>query len=226
MKRSMISIIRAALIALVLGSGTVVSTVASASAETTIAPGDMTGSIYAVDGCSVSNRQIHTTHQNNVSQTLFAVLRATDSRGVMSDAPWTPVAPQTGLISQDYPVSSLTGTGPWSVELLSTNGDNNFYQIDSVAVSACAAVKPTVTPLTGTCQVQVTPADATVNFALASGKPVTRAVNSTLFATSQATATYTLDVVGSPSKTELRSGFSLKGLVNGLSFSFKIPGTC
>ncbi len=135
------------------------------------------------------------------------------------------VAPGNSVEDVTVQFSELPGTGPYDISLTFYDGET-ITELDSVAVSACVSAKPTVTPLTGTCQVQVTPAGAVVNFALASGKPATRSVNSTLFTTSQTTATYTLDVVGSPSKTELRSGFSLKAQVNGTSFTFKVSGTC
>lgn len=159
----------------------------------------------------------------------YFTLTAVATSGETTQIQRTLVAPGNSMSDETISLPDLSGTGPWEVRLTWDYGDRDMQLLDSVVVSDCdsnPAIEPSVTPVNGTCMVQVSPAGASVSFALRGGNPSSRGVNSSLVSTNDGTSTYILDVLRSAKKAELRSGFKVKALVNGTSFTVKVPSTC
>ncbi|MEO5690639.1 MAG: hypothetical protein ABIQ64_00450 [Candidatus Saccharimonadales bacterium] len=129
-------------LALILGLSVAVPSSASA-----LNAANVSGAIVSVDPVSAANRQIHTTYEIADDQVLYLVLRFTDSNNVVGQVQPTLIPGPTGVRTRDYPVSQLTGTGPWTVELLFTEGTGGAeHSLGTATVEVSDSPPPVTDP--------------------------------------------------------------------------------
>lgn len=149
--------IRAIIIAFILPIFGIAVAPVSASAAT----GDIVGSITSVDGCEVQDRKAYANYQNNLAGSAYLIdFRSTDVNGVTSTSR-SLVAGPSSVVYREYAVSALPGTGPWTVELIATLDDLEYFTLDTDTVSVCEEPPPVpeipnlIATATGTCEVTV-----------------------------------------------------------------------